>query len=201
MRKVFKKSLHYLPLVLILVATILIGILGISLKNNGVPNIFNRAMFYVKTPSMEPEIMKGDLIFVNLGETEYFPGDIISFRKSDEQNVIITHRIETIGGGLVTTKGDANDFSEDWEKNFSTDLIIGKYIGKSAVLGSVYEVMFENSIDVLFILIIAIFLLIGISELKNIINLITEKNKLEQEKEKQKLIEEELEKLRSEKKK
>jgi len=145
--------------------------------------------------------MKGDLIFVNLGETEYFPGDIISFRKSDEQNVIITHRIETIGGGLVTTKGDANDFSEDWEKNFSTDLIIGKYIGKSAVLGSVYEVMFENSIDVLFILIIAIFLLIGISELKNIINLITEKNKQEQEKEKQKLIEAELEKLRSEKKK
>lgn len=201
MKKILKKTLHYLPLVFILTATILIGILGISLKNNDVPNIFNRAMLYVKTPSMEPEIMKGDLIFVDMGEDEYFPGDIISFKKSDQPNVIITHRIETIGGGLVTTKGDANDYSEAWEKNFSTDLIVGKYISKSPALGSVYEVMFENSLDVLFVLIIVVFLLIGVSELKNIVNLISEKSKQEQEKEKQKLIEEELEKLRSEEKK
>jgi signal peptidase I len=169
--------------------------LGISLKNNEVPNVFNRAILYVKTKSMEDTIMAGDLIFIDTSIEEYFPEDIISFRKPDQPNIIITHRIEVISGGLVTTKGDNNQISESWEINFSEDLIIGKYISKSSILGSVYEVLFVNSLDFLFVFIIIVFMLIGMIEIKNIVKLLSQKKSVEYEVEKQKMIEEEKAKL------
>jgi hypothetical protein len=110
--------------------------------------------------------------------------------------MIITHRIVSINGDLITTKGDNNFISDDWETNFSKDLVVGKYLSKSGVLGSVYEVLFVNSINFLFVLIIAIFLLIGIIEMKNIIKLMSQKKAEELEQEKQKLIEEELKRLK-----
>jgi signal peptidase I len=196
MKKVFKKIFYFIPFVFIGLSMLLIVSLGISLKNNEVPNIFNRAMLFVVTPSMEDTIMVGDLIFIDTNFEELSEGDIISFRRSDQREMIITHRIVSINGDLITTKGDNNFISDDWETNFSKDLVVGKYIGKSALLGSVYEVLFVNSINFLFVLIIAIFLLIGIIEMKNIIKLMSQKKAEELEQEKQKLIEEELKRLK-----
>jgi hypothetical protein len=146
---------------------------------------------------MEDFIMAGDIIFVNVGDFEYDEEDIISFRKPDQQEVIITHRISKIDPitGLITTKGDNNLNSENWEINFSPDLIVGKYIGKSSVLGSVYEVLFVNSLNIVFLLMIIIFMLIGVFEIKNIVKLLTLKKQAELEEEKQKMIEEEKKKL------
>jgi signal peptidase I len=196
MKKVFKKIFYFIPFVFIGLSMLLIVSLGISLKNNEVPNIFNRAMLFVVTPSMEDTIMVGDLIFIDTNFDELAEGDIISFRRSDQQEMIITHRIVSINGDLITTKGDNNFISDDWETNFSKDLVVGKYLSKSGVLGSVYEVLFVNSINFLFVLIIAIFLLIGIIEMKNIIKLMSQKKAEELEQEKQKLIEEELKRLK-----
>ena len=139
--------------------------------------------------------MAGDLIFIDTSVEEYFPEDIISFRKPDQPNIIITHRIEGISSGLVTTKGDNNLSSESWEINFSEDLIVGKYVSKSSVLGSVYEVLFVNGLNVLFLLIIIVFMLIGMIEIKNIVKLLSQKKSVEYEVEKQKMIEEEKAKL------
>jgi len=175
--------------------------LGISLKNNEVPNIFNRAILYVKTPSMEDTIMAGDLIFINVKDTDYNEEDIISFRRPDKPEIIITHRIESINGNLITTKGDNNLTSESWEINFSDAFVIGTYVGKSRMLGSAYEVLFLNSLNLLFALITIVFLLIGIIETKNIIKLLSQKKLEEIEKEKQQLIEEYKEKIISEKEK
>jgi signal peptidase I len=196
MKKVFKKIFYFIPFVFIGLSMLLIVSLGISLKNNEVPNIFNRAMLFVVTPSMEDTIMVGDLIFIDTNFDELAEGDIISFRRSDQQEMIITHRIVSINGDLITTKGDNNFISDEWETNFSKDLVVGKYLTKSGILGSVYEVLFVNSINFLFVLIIAIFLLIGIIEMKNIIKLMSQKKAEELEQEKQKLIEEELKRLK-----
>lgn len=178
-------------------AMFLIVHLGLSLKKEQIPSVFNRAILYVKTPSMEDSIMTGDIIFVNVGDFEYDEEDIISFRKPDQQEVIITHRISRIDPitGLITTKGDNNPYSETWEINFSPDLIVGKYIGKSSILGSVYEVLFINSLNIVFLLMIIIFMLIGVFEIKNIVKLLTLKKQAEFEEEKQKMIEEEKRKL------
>ena len=195
-----KKIIYYLPFVFIILSMIMMVRLGISLKNKEIPSVFNHAILYVITPSMEDTIMAGDLIFIDTNENEFFEGDIISFRRPDEQKVIITHRIESINPetGLITTKGDNNRESEIWEIDFSPDLIVGKYVGKSGMLGSIYEVMFVNSINLLFALITIIFLLIGVFEFKNIIRLLSIKKAEELENEKQHMIKEFKEKLKKE---
>ena len=197
MKKILLKIFNILPFVFVAMAMALIVHLGLSLKKEQIPSVFNRAILYVKTPSMEDSIMAGDIIFVNVGDFEYDEEDIISFRKPDQQEVIITHRISRIDPitGLITTKGDNNLNSENWEINFSPDLIVGKYMGKSAVLGSVYEVLFVNSLNIVFLLMIIIFMLIGVFEIKNIVKLLTLKKQAELEEEKQKMIEEEKRKL------
>jgi signal peptidase I len=196
-KKILLKIFNILPFVFVAMAMALIVHLGLSLKKEQIPSVFNRAILYVKTPSMEDSIMAGDIIFVNVGDFEYDEEDIISFRKPDQQEVIITHRISRIDPitGLITTKGDNNLNSENWEINFSPDLIVGKYMGKSAVLGSVYEVLFVNSLNIVFLLMIIIFMLIGVFEIKNIVKLLTLKKQAELEEEKQKMIEEEKKKL------
>ncbi len=197
MKKILLKTINMLPFVFVAMAMFLIVHLGLSLKKEQIPSVFNRAILYVKTPSMEDSINAGDIIFVNVGDFEYDEEDIISFRKPDQQEVIITHRISRIDPitGLITTKGDNNLNSENWEINFSPDLIVGKYMGKSAVLGSVYEVLFVNSLNIVFLLMIIIFMLIGVFEIKNIVKLLTLKKQAELEEEKQKMIEEEKKKL------
>jgi len=197
MKRILLKIFNILPFVFVAMAMALIVHLGLSLKKEQIPSVFNRAILYVKTPSMEDSIMAGDIIFVNVGDFEYDEEDIISFRKPDQQDVIITHRISRIDPitGLITTKGDNNLNSENWEINFSPDLIVGKYMGKSAVLGSVYEVLFVNSLNIVFLLMIIIFMLIGVFEIKNIVKLLTLKKQAELEEEKQKMIEEEKKKL------
>lgn len=197
MKRILLKIFNILPFVFVAMAMALIVHLGLSLKKEQIPSVFNRAILYVKTPSMEDSINAGDIIFVNVGDFEYDEEDIISFRKPDQQEVIITHRISRIDPitGLITTKGDNNLNSENWEINFSPDLIVGKYMGKSAVLGSVYEVLFVNSLNIVFLLMIIIFMLIGVFEIKNIVKLLTLKKQAELEEEKQKMIEEEKKKL------
>lgn len=190
MKKLLNKILSFLPFVFIGLAMIMILQLGISLAKNEVPSVFNRAILYVKTPSMEDTIMTGDLIFVDVNVTEYYVNDIISFRKSDQPEIIITHRIVGINGSDITTKGDNNVVSEDWEIDFSEDLIIGKYIAKSSFLGSIYEMLFLNSLNILFALIVIVFLLIAVIEIKNIVVLLSKKQAEELDKEKQRLIEE-----------
>jgi len=196
-KKILLKIINILPYVFVAMAMFLIVHLGLSLKKEQIPSVFNRAILYVITPSMEDSIMTGDIIFVNVGDFEYDEEDIISFRKPDQQEVIITHRISRIDPitGLITTKGDNNPYSETWEINFSPDLIVGKYIGKSSILGSVYEVLFINSLNIVFLLMIIIFMLIGVFEIKNIVKLLTLKKQTEFEEEKQKMIEEEKRKL------
>ncbi|MDD4070235.1 MAG: signal peptidase I [Candidatus Izemoplasmatales bacterium] len=199
-KKILKKTANILPFIFIALAMFLLVHLGLSLKNDKIPSVFNRAFLYVVTPSMENEIMVGDLIFIDTNEEEYFSEDIISFRRPDMPEVIITHRIEKIENGLVTTKGDNNDFSEEWEIDFSEDLIVGKYVGKSSLLGSIYEVLFLNSLNFVFMFVIIIFLIIGVIEIKSIVKVLSLKKETELEAYKQKLIEEEKERLRNEEK-
>lgn len=200
MKVILRKIFYFLPFVFIALAMIMMVHLGISLKNKEIPSVFNRAILFVITPSMEDTIMEGDLIFIDTNEEEFFEGDIISFRRPDQQELIITHRIENIDPitGLITTKGDNNRESEEWEVDFSQEFIIGKYVSKSGLLGSIYEVLFVNSINLLFALITIVFLLIGVIEFKNIIKLLSKKKEAELEEEKIKLIEEFKEKLKEE---
>lgn len=200
MNKLKNTILSALFYLFLLVAFILIVSFANAIRKGDVPTLFNRAVFIVLTPSMEDVLNEGDMIFVDTEPDILTVGDIITFRKPDEPNMIITHRIVEIndvdGVRLYTTKGDANDISGDWETNFQEDYIIGKYLSKSAIIGNIYSFVFAGGISVIFIAIIIIFVTIGGMELFNIINTLSSTKKKEQLEEKERMIKEELERLR-----
>ncbi len=203
MKKILKKLAGAIPYIMLLVSFILILRVGISIKNGETPTIFGKAVFFVPTQSMEDTIMAHDMIFVDTTEDHYTVGDIITFRKPDQEGITITHRIVEINiigdEKYYTTLGDNNPYSYDWETNFSEANIIGKYLSKSTFLGGIYFYVFENGINVIFIAIILVFITIGGMELFSIIKTINEAKSKDMLEEKEKLIEEELQRLRQEK--
>lgn len=204
MKKTLNKIFNLLPYLFLLISFILIIQVATSINNGKTPTLFGRAIFFVVSPSMEDTIMVGDMIFVDTKEDHFVVGDIITFRQPDS-NAIITHRIieiEEIDGELYfTTQGDNNYTSLDWEIGFGSEQIIGKYVGKSGFIGSVYNTLFSNGVNIIFIAVILVFLVIGGMELFNIINTLKQVKEKKLLEEKEKMIQEELERLKAEKKK
>ncbi|HKL47293.1 MAG TPA: signal peptidase I [Candidatus Izemoplasmatales bacterium] len=194
MKKLGHNIIKWLPFVILGVVILLVFQLGYAMANGEVPTIFDRAISYVPTASMEDEIMAGDMIVVHTDVDDYFEGDVISFEtRVNGKTVSITHRIVEKNGDLFTTKGDNNDEIYAWEKDIDKDNIIGLYRGqRSGFLGSVYGLLFSGNISILFILIIGIFLVIMVLEVFNIFKAIQDKKQSE---EKDKLIEEAKQKL------
>lgn len=62
----------------------------------------------VLSGSMEPTIPTGSLVFVNLKKRDPKVGDVISYRRSDNDEITVTHRIVGTAGDGFITKGDAN---------------------------------------------------------------------------------------------
>ncbi|XMB71924.1 signal peptidase I [Mycoplasmatota bacterium WC30] len=200
MKKIFKKSVNIIPYLFLLIAFILIISMATSIRKGETPSIFGRAIFLVVTPSMEDTIMVGDIIFVDMDPGKFVVGDIITFRQPTNEDIVITHRIVEIeeidGIKYYTTMGDNNFESLDWEIDFLEELIIGKYVSKSGLLGDVYQFVFASGFNLIFIVIILVFVTIGGMEISNIVKqlkIAKEKQLLE---EKEKMLEEELNKLR-----
>jgi signal peptidase I len=197
LKKILKKIYKLSPYIILAITMLLIFQLGYALARNEVPTIFNRAISYVPTESMEDEIMAGDIIVVHTNQDEYQVGDVVSFMADiDGRETNITHRIVEKDGDLFTMKGDNNDRTYAWETDIPKDDIIGIYKGwRSPIFGYVYGMLFASSVNIVFILIILTFLLIMGFEVVNIFNTINEKNVAE---EKEKMIEEAKKKLKEE---
>ncbi|XFA99738.1 signal peptidase I [Candidatus Izemoplasma sp. B36] len=203
MKKILKTSINLIPYIMLVVSFILIIQVAFSIKKGEVPSVFGKSVLFVETNSMEPAIMTNDMIFVDTNADEFHVGDIISFHRPDQPSLIITHRIieikEIDGVNFYTTLGDNNNFTDDWETDFSEDYIVGKYLSKSGFLGGIYQFAFSQGISLLFISIIIIFLAIGGMELYSIIKTLNQAKDKKMLEEKEKMIEEELEKLRKQK--
>ncbi len=200
MKKIGLKLLHFLPFFFILLAVALIIQIVVSLKNERTPTIFGYGMFLVVSPSMEDVIMTGDLIFVNTNATTFAEGDIITFRQPGQENITITHQIVAVTvtptGRLYTTKGVNNPESLDWEIGFAEEYIIGKFVGKSGFLGDLYRIVFTGSVNFIYAISILVFMMIAIMEVTNIVREVSLHRRKLSEADKEKLIAEELEKLR-----
>ena len=87
-------------------------------------NIFGYTFLQVGSGSMEDEIKTNDIIIDKLlkREDKLDIGDIISF---EEEKSIITHRIISMSGDTIITKGDANNTQDD---PISREQVIGKVI-------------------------------------------------------------------------
>jgi len=205
MKNTVKKIANVIPYLIFLIAFILIISVVSSIKKGETPSILGKAIFLVVSPSMEDTIMVGDIIFVDIEPENYHVGDIISFYKPDEDNIVITHRIieiEDIDGiKYYTTQGDSNYETLDWEIDFTEDQIIGTYTSKSGFIGKIYSAIYSGGISLVFIAIIFVFVAIGVMEIISIIKVLSEaKGKQALEDEKEKLVQIEVERLRKEQK-
>jgi signal peptidase len=89
------------------------------------------AGFVVGSPSMEPAIESGSLVYVE--ETgDYERGDVVTFRRGDRT---VTHRIvgETPEGYVAA--GDANDAPDDWR--VAERRVIGEVVPALPAYGTV----------------------------------------------------------------
>lgn len=93
-------------------------------------------LLLVRSESMRPAINMGDLIITGPvsgpinGEVE--PGTIITYEHSKE---LVTHRVESIDGEALVTKGDAVEDSDPWSVEMSS--VRGVYLFKIPYVGYV----------------------------------------------------------------
>ncbi len=107
-----KKKL-VLRIILIVFISILIGytLYGVSsnLSGNRAGLPFGFGMFVVESGSMEPELYVGDFIFVTRA-SRYIEGDTVVFQDGKS---LVVHKIKTINGDEVITKGENNNTEDD----------------------------------------------------------------------------------------
>lgn len=204
MKKQIKNILRIVPYLIFSLAVFMIIQIVVAINQNRQPSLFGYSINYVLTPSMEPTILAGDLVFMkNLEPSELAVDDIINFKAvvlNQEQS--FTHRIisilETDNGRLFTTKGDNNSSSFSWEVNMQESQIISKYIGKSTFLGSLYHFIFDLGIDYIYVIAIMLFVIIALSEAKSLFRELSKLKKQELEKQKTQLVQEEVLRLKEE---
>lgn len=128
-KKVIKFVINFFTVLifLILLLTIYAKINMITSGKNYF-ELFGYSFFKVTTGSMDPTIKENDIIIVSTNDT-YNVNDIITYR--DDAN-FITHRIITMDGNTLITKGDANN-ATDQEVNKSD--VIGKVVKIFSGLG------------------------------------------------------------------
>lgn len=136
-KKIFNAIIDII-VVLILIVSILMVVLSLTTKSQGVPNIFGYAPMSVESYSMEPTINKGDLIIgkvTNDIDYEYKVGDIVTFPiEIDGIQTYNTHRIiEVIDDDGITyykTQGDNKDTNPIADEEMQTSSsIVAVYTG------------------------------------------------------------------------
>ncbi len=146
--------------ILRLVLLILLGImLGIniymlnakSISGNQMPMPFGIGMAVVQSGSMEPNLYKGDLLFVKEKE-DISVGDIVVYQS---EGILVVHRIVDIDGDIITTRGDANNVSDE---PFNREYIKGKVTLRVPAIGYAIDFL-KSPLGIVLILAGAILLL------------------------------------------
>lgn len=124
----------------------------ISLKvlHKDLASINGYALLEVVSGSMEPTILKGDMIVINTKNKNYKENDIITFRGKEGE--FVTHRIMSIDEDMMITKGDNNNTEDD---PISTKSIVGKYVTKINGGGRILS-SFKNPFTMVMIFVIGL---------------------------------------------
>ncbi len=150
------KSRSIFRLILLVILGFILG-LNIYMLNakvvgsNQMPMPFGIGVATVQSGSMEPTLHKGDLLFVK-EKTEFNIGDIVVYQS---EGILVVHRIVDIEGSIITTKGDANNTSDE---PFSSEYIKGKVVFKVPSVGYAVDFL-KTPFAILLILAIAILLI------------------------------------------
>ncbi len=170
------------------------------------PRFFGYSVSYVPTQSMEPTISAGDyVLFKSTTFEEIVEDDIIVYRSASGRFII--HRVIEKTDEYIICQGDNNPIAD--EEYIYSDMIIGRYISKVAILS-----IFSGGINqnMVYIFLVILFIILIITQLVSIAiksqtdalkkkndQAIKDKEIMLEEMRKQ-ILEEELEKLRNKRK-
>ena len=169
-RNILSKIANAFTVVFIIFEIILILFIVMARVNGQTPSLFSYNLYVIVSPSMEPELMVGDVIVskVYKGE-ELKEGQIVTYlgREGDVAGKLITHeivRFETIDGvEYIITQG-INGGSEDPKIVKSDVRSILKY--KTKVIGPIYRLV-NTPIGFMILIILPIGCIV-ISEVRNL---------------------------------
>lgn len=140
MKKTNKKTINFIiRAVVIFIASVFIGIQfynwnARNVAGENMPMPFGIGVSVVLSGSMEPELSVDDVIIVKRG-AEYGVGDMVVF---NDHGILVVHRIISIDGDNITTKGDANNTADE---PIAPDVIKGKVIKVLPGAGRAFNVL------------------------------------------------------------
>jgi signal peptidase len=125
-----------------------------SLVGNSMPMPFGYGVSVVLSGSMEPVLSVNDLVI--LKETQDVEiGDVIVYESGSE---LIIHRVQSVDGDTITTKGDANNIADE---SFDRSCIRGKMIASFPAVGGLVRTLKTPAGTI--VLLAAAFLLLELS--------------------------------------
>ncbi|MBA7701120.1 hypothetical protein ES703_109851 [subsurface metagenome] len=87
-------------------------------------------IYLVRSDSMKPAINAGDMIITAPVNGQVRPGDIVTYERVNE---LVTHRVVSIDGDKLVTKGDALQHSDPWSVTLSD--VKGSYLFRLPYVG------------------------------------------------------------------
>jgi len=78
--------------------------------------LFTQSIFFVAvvSDSMAPAFWRGDMLLAESVTNDYKTGDIIVFTNPKARDELVVHRIHSIEGESIRTKGDNQNQVDDW---------------------------------------------------------------------------------------
>ena len=152
--KIQLKSVIRIVVLVLLAALIGVGIYSMNasmLGGNALPMPFGFGMTVVLSGSMEPELSVDDLLIVAPAET-YEVGDVGVFQT---QRTAVVHRIVSINGDEIITRGDANTGDDE---PITKENIKGKVVFVIPLVGMLINFI-KSPVGTILLLCLAIWLL------------------------------------------
>lgn len=132
--------------ILLIVCALFVLLTVVFTRQGETPSVLGFSVFRVLSGSMEPAIHTDDMILVRRVAADAVQvGDVITFYSSDPMlgGAVNTHRVTAIleggDGPMFETRGDANDYTDIYPV-YAPDLL-GKVVGRSAILGKLLRLI------------------------------------------------------------
>ena len=141
MKKRLGKIGSVLSTLLIVLELVIIVCIVVCKIGGDTPSIFGYRIYVIVSPSMEPEIMVGDMIIAKEYDGQTLSvGDVVTYlgREGEMAGKVITHKIVEIDGERIVTKGAANTLEDP---AITRDDLLAVMAYKTVILSFVYRVI------------------------------------------------------------
>ncbi len=169
-KKAFGVLLSALSFALVALEIILILFVVVSKIGGQTPSVFGYQAFQIISPSMEPEIMVGDMIISRVYHGgELAAGDVVTYigREGDLRAKRVTHKVIAVEGDKVITQGVANPGPDP---QITKNDIIGVMVYKTVILDNIYRVISSTAGFILLLVLPLVAMILG--EVRDLVKLI-----------------------------